>query len=83
MCLAVPGRILSIDEATDMATISLGEVRKDISLALVDDVAVDDYVLVHVGYALNRISTEEAERTLELFAESGMDLADAVDGGAS
>ncbi len=75
MCLAVPGRILSIDEGSDMATISLGEVRKDVSLALVDDVDVDDYVLVHVGFALNRISTEEAERTLELFAESGIDPA--------
>ncbi len=73
MCLAVPGRILAIDEASDMATISLGEVRKDVSLALVDDVDVDDYVLVHVGFALNRISTEEAERTLALFAESGID----------
>ena len=75
MCLAVPGRILSIDEGSDMATISLGEVRKDVSLALVDDVDVDDYVLVHVGFALNRISTEEAERTLELIAESGIDPA--------
>lgn len=75
MCLAVPGRILSIDAASDMATISLGEVRKDVSLALVDDVDVDDYVLVHVGFALNRISTEEAERTLALFADSGIDPA--------
>ena len=75
MCLAVPGRILSIDAETDSATIALGEVKKDISLALVDDVAVDDYVLVHVGYALNRISVEEAEQTLQLFAESGLDPA--------
>ena len=75
MCLAVPGRILSIDAATDSATIALGEVKKDISLALVDNVNVDDYVLVHVGYALNRISTEEAEQTLRLFAESGLDPA--------
>ncbi len=78
MCLAVPGRVLAIDDATDMATIALGEVRKDISLALVDDVSVDDYVLVHVGYALNRISTEEAEETLRLFAESGINPAEAA-----
>ena len=83
MCLAVPGRILSIDEGSDMATISLGEVRKDVSLALVDDVDVDDYVLVHVGYALNRISTEEAERTLALFAESGINPAEAMSGDAT
>jgi hydrogenase expression/formation protein HypC len=72
MCLAVPGKVVSIDEQTDMATITLGEVRKDVSLALVDDVDIDDYVLIHVGYALNKISTAEAERTLALFAEAGL-----------
>lgn len=72
MCLAVPGKVVSIDANTDMATIALGEVRKDVSLALVDGVKVDDYVLIHVGYALNKISTDEAERTLALFAEAGI-----------
>ena len=48
------------------------EVKKDISLALVADVQVDDFVLIHVGYALNKISEEEAERTLQLFAEAGL-----------
>ena len=46
-----------------------GAVTKDISLALVDDLSPGDYVLVHVGYALSRISPEEAERTLALMAE--------------
>ncbi len=55
-----------------MATISLGEVRKEVSLALVDDVGIGDFVLVHVGYALNRISPDEAERTLALMAEAGI-----------
>jgi len=55
-----------------MATVALGEVRKDVSLALVDDVQVDDFVLIHVGYALNKVSAEEAERTLQLFAEAGL-----------
>ena len=72
MCLAVPAQVVSIDAATDMATISLGEVRKEVSLALVDDVDIGDFVLVHVGYALNRISPEEAERTLALMAEAGI-----------
>ena len=45
--------------------------RKEISLALVDDVAVGDYVIVHVGYALQKLDPEEAERTLEMFAEMG------------
>jgi hydrogenase expression/formation protein HypC len=73
MCLALPARILTIDRTTDMACVSLDGVQKDISLALVDDVQVDDYVLVHVGYALNRISPEEAAETLKLMREfSGM-----------
>jgi hydrogenase expression/formation protein HypC len=72
MCLALPAKIVAIDEATDMATVALGEVKKDVSLALVDDVQVDDFVLIHVGYALNKVSAEEAERTLQLFAEAGL-----------
>jgi hydrogenase expression/formation protein HypC len=55
-----------------MATVTLGEIEKQVSLALVSDVAIDDYVLVHVGYALNKISQEEAQKTLALFAEAGM-----------
>lgn len=76
MCLALPARVVAIDAESDMATVALGEVRKDISLALVEDVQVDDFVLIHVGYALNKVSREEAERTLQLFAEAG--LADGV-----
>ena len=72
MCLAMPAKIVAIDEATDMATVALGEVKKEVSLALVEDVAVDDFVLIHVGYALNKVSAEEAERTLQLFAEAGL-----------
>lgn len=68
MCLAIPARIEQlIDE--DRAIVNLGGVRKEISLALVDDVAVGDYVIVHVGYALQKLDEEEAERTLALFAE--------------
>lgn len=69
MCLAIPARVISIDTDTDMATVALGEIEKNISLALVEDVAIDDYVLVHVGYALNKISKEEADKTLAIFAE--------------
>ena len=72
MCLALPAKIVAIDEVTDMATVALGEVKKDISLALVEDVQVDDFVLIHVGYALNKVSQEEAERTLQIFAEAGL-----------
>lgn len=72
MCLAIPAQIVSIDDATDMAIVSVGGVKKEISLALVEDVAINDYVLIHVGYALNKVSEEEAEKTLALFAEAGL-----------
>ena len=70
MCLAIPARVEEL-LPPDQAIVNLGGVRKDISLALVDDVAVGDYVIVHVGYALQKLDPEEAERTLELFAEMG------------
>ena len=72
MCLALPAKVVAIDEAADMATVALGEVKKEVSLALVEDVHIDDFLLIHVGYALNKISPEEAERTLQLFAEAGL-----------
>lgn len=72
MCLAVPARVVAIDAAGGMATVAFGEIRKQISLALVEDVGVDDYVLVHVGFALHKVSEEEAEKTLQLFAEAGL-----------
>ena len=72
MCLALPAQVVAINDTTDTATVAIGEVRKDISLALVEDVKVDDFVLIHVGYALNKIDQEEAEKTLRLFAEAGL-----------
>ncbi|ASF48490.1 HypC/HybG/HupF family hydrogenase formation chaperone [Methylovulum psychrotolerans] len=72
MCLALPAQIIAIDTATDMATASINQVSVEVSLALVDDVALGDYVLVHVGYALNKIDEEEALKTLALFAEAGL-----------
>jgi len=77
MCLAVPARVIE-RRAGDVAIIDLGGVRKEISLALVEDVAVGDYVIVHVGFALQKLELEEAERTLQLFAA----LAEAPQAGA-
>jgi hydrogenase expression/formation protein HypC len=71
MCLAIPARVVEIQE-NDLAIVDLGGVRKDISLALVEDVAVGDYVIVHVGYALTRLDADEAEKTLALMAEAGL-----------
>lgn len=70
MCLAIPARVVEIT-AGDNAIVDLGGVKKEISLALVEGVTVGDYVIVHVGYALNRLDPEEAEKTLALFAEMG------------
>ncbi len=70
MCLAIPARVVELTE-NDGAIVDLGGVRKEISLALVADVVVGDYVIVHVGYALNKLDAEEAEKTLALFAEMG------------
>jgi hydrogenase expression/formation protein HypC len=72
MCLALPARVLAIDHSTDTATVAVGEVKKEVSLSLVEEVEVDDFVLIHVGYALNKIDQEEAVKTLELFAEAGL-----------
>jgi hydrogenase expression/formation protein HypC len=71
MCLAIPAEVVALKDG-DIATVSLGGVKKDVSLALVEDVALGDYVLIHVGYALSRLSPEEAERTLALMAEAGV-----------
>jgi hydrogenase expression/formation protein HypC len=66
MCLAIPAKVVEIADG-DQAIIELGGVRKDISLALVDDVTIGDYVIVHVGYALTRLDPDEAE-----MAEAGL-----------
>ncbi len=72
MCLALPAKVVSIDDSTDIAIVSMDGVKIEISLELVEQVSVGDYVLVHVGYALNIISVEEAHKTLALFAEADL-----------
>ena len=70
MCLAIPACVEQLI-SEDSAIVNLGGVRKEISLALVEDVAVGDYVIVHVGFALQKLDPEEAAQTLALFAEIG------------
>lgn len=71
MCLAVPARVVELLPA-GQARVDIASIGKTISLALVDDVAIGDYVIVHVGFALSKLSEEEAKATLALFAEAGM-----------
>ena len=71
MCLALPVKVIEVGcgPEGDMGLVDLGGVKKEISLALLDDVQVGDYVILHAGYALSKLDPEEAERTLALFAD--------------
>lgn len=76
MCLAIPAEIIQINN-DDTALVAVGEVHKTVSLALVEQCQVGDFVLIHVGFALEKLDIEEAERTLALFAELGDTLTEA------
>jgi hydrogenase expression/formation protein HypC len=68
MCLAIPALVVEL-LPEGQAVVELGGIRKEISVALVADVRVGDYVVVHVGHAIGLIEPQEAERTLAMFAE--------------
>lgn len=65
MCLGVPGRVVSIEG--DLAEVDFGGIRRKVSLLICPDVSEGDYVLVHVGFAIQRLDEEEALETLSLF----------------
>ena len=67
MCLAVPGRVLSING--NMGIIEVGKLRRNVFLHLTPDVAIDDYVLVHAGCAIQEIDEVEAKITLDILKE--------------
>ena len=72
MCLAVPGKVVSIsgdDSLLRKGKVSFGGVIKEVSLAYVPEVKVDDYVIVHVGFALSILDQEAAEKSLAEFRE--------------
>ncbi|MGO9487245.1 MAG: HypC/HybG/HupF family hydrogenase formation chaperone [Rhodomicrobium sp.] len=71
MCLAIPAQVVSVDPAAETAIVALGPIRKEVSVALLDGVEPGEFVLVHVGYALHKVSLEEAERTLAMIREAG------------
>jgi hydrogenase expression/formation protein HypC len=68
MCLAVPGMIIELAEA-GLALVEIGGVKTKVSLMLVDNAGLGDYVLVHAGFAIEKIDRYEAQRTIELFEE--------------
>jgi len=72
MCLAVPGKIISIDESNPemrMARVKFGEAERDISVQWLEDVEAGDYILAHVGTALCKVDEKEAELTLRALRE--------------
>ena len=67
MCLAVPMKVVSVEGAA--GTVELGGVQQAVNLTLLPDVAPGEYVIVHAGFALERLDEEEARRTIELIRE--------------
>jgi hydrogenase expression/formation protein HypC len=67
MCLGVPARVIEVKESS--ATVEVGGARREISVMLLDRVAAGDWVILHAGFAIEKLSPEEAEKTLALFKE--------------
>ena len=82
MCLAVPGKVLDVDESTAgrSGRVQFGGSVRQVRLDFVPEAQVGDYVLVHVGFAISRVDEEEAKRTYELLEEMG-GLAEELGGG--
>lgn len=74
MCLAVPGRVISVAErdGTLMANVDFGGVTRDVCLQYIPDVAVGEYVVVHVGFAIQRLDEASAQETLANFEKLGI-----------
>lgn len=75
MCLAIPGKLLSIsgqrDETFRQGKVSFGGITKEVNLSMVPDAQVGDYVLVHVGVAIGKVDQEEARQTFEYLKMMG------------
>ncbi|MBI5907973.1 MAG: HypC/HybG/HupF family hydrogenase formation chaperone [Polaromonas sp.] len=74
MCLAIPARVVQLLPGC-RAVVDLAGVRKEVAIDLVPDAQLEDYVIVHVGYAIGKIDPVEAQRTLALFAELAQGVA--------
>ena len=68
MCLAIPGKVIEIDTSVSpvMGKVSFGGIKKEVCLELVPEVKIGEYVIVHVGFALNILDEDEAQETLKL-----------------
>lgn len=74
MCLAIPGKILDSNErdGARVARVQFGGIVRQVCLDFVPEAIVGDYVMVHVGFAISRVDTQEAERTYKLLEEMGV-----------
>jgi len=66
MCLAIPGKIISIDKKTHHATVSFNGIEKDVNMEIVD-AKIGDHVIVHAGYAIEKLNQKDALETIKLF----------------
>lgn len=73
MCLAIPGQIVELSEEDPFATVSVSGVKRKVNIDLLreEGLALDDWVLIHVGFAMSRISAEQAEEQLRLLQMLG------------
>lgn len=73
MCLAIPGKIVEIQEAGGLrsARVEFGGIVRQVSLQFVPEAGIGDYVMVHVGFAISQVDADEAERTYKLLEQLG------------
>jgi hydrogenase expression/formation protein HypC len=73
VCLAIPGKIIEIQEAGSMraARVQFGGIVRQVSLSFVPEAGLGDYVMVHVGFAISRVDAAEAERTYKALEQMG------------
>lgn len=73
MCLAIPGKVLSVEQSNGLriGRVQFGGIVRQASLDFVPEVAIGDYVMVHVGFAISKVDADEAQRTYQLLEEMG------------
>lgn len=64
MCLGIPGKIIKMDDT--VAKVDITGAIKEVNLMLVDDIGVGDYVIVHAGFAIQKVNEQEAQQTIKL-----------------
>jgi hydrogenase expression/formation protein HypC len=81
MCLAIPGQIVRMTPGTDLATADVSGVQRNINIGLLDGegLAIGDWVLIHVGFAMSKVDEQEARSSLEFLESLGQAWRDEID----